>query len=552
MTEQSPDRTLWQYFSRHHGHSADRNDCYDGAVNFDGEVFTVARLALAEGLGLTIAHAGNGAEREAGIPITVEQRGPVPELHGGELVLTSGLHLGEDWAAWEEFLSGVTGAGASALIIGLGAGAVFETLPAQVLQLAEGHDLPLLVAEFADFGRIAHSITALHSHALREALRRPLDLQMEITAIVARGGSFGDLLDGWQQRTAEPVAVFDRLGRALGRSSAFPSGLLGSLGERLASHEAPRLGEQFRLSSTTLESLAEAGAAAAQQPLEISPFAGNDTVRGYCARIPTGRPTAELAAPALRSLLALEFERLWFLDEPARRKRADGFARLLTLTEEGSARAFLRSFGIDSGALRGVAIEARNETHAEVLVDDLALVLAAPFIRHRHRIVECLATVEPRQALADYGLDVPTGIGTPGAPERSARSIRQAALALETSRRVGAPIEYVDGASHEFLIRAAPSEYLELFSAAALAPIEHSRGGESLLLTLHTWLLERRSIEATAERMGVHRHTVRNRIQRIAQLTGHDLDGIDAQTEMWLALKARGFRDDANGYPPRP
>ena len=38
-------------------------------------------------------------------------------------------------------------------------------------------------------------------------------------------------------------------------------------------------------------------------------------------------------------------------------------------------------------------------------------------------------------------------------------------------------------------------------------------------------------------------------MQRIAQLTGHDLDGIDAQTELWLALKARGFRDRRIVHP---
>lgn len=512
---------------------------------FDGETFTLAKLAMTEGLGLAVAYGGAGIERQSGIPLSVERRGPIPELYGGELVLTSGLHLGEDWAAWEDFFSEVVDAGASGLIIGLGADAAFPILPAQVLRLATEHDLPLLFTDFADFGRIAHSIAALHAKAQREALRRPLDVQMELTAIVARGGSFRDLLQGWQQRTEEPVAVFDRLGRVLARSSAFPLSLLDRLGERLTGHVTPRLGEHFRLSVASLEALTDEESTDAQQPVEVSPFAGNDTIRGYCARVTTGREAAELAAPALHSLLALEFERLWFLDEPTRRKRADRFARLVTLTETGGARAFLRGLGIDSGALRGVAIEARNETHAEVLVDDLAMVLATPFIRYRHRVVECLATVDPRQALSDYGLDVPTGIGTSGAPEHSARSIRQATMALETSRRVGAPIEYVDGASHEFLIRVAPSDYLELFSAAALAPIEHSRGGESLLRTLHTWFLERRSIEATAERMGVHRHTVRNRMQRIAQLTGHDLDGIDAQTELWLALKARGFRDTA-------
>jgi purine catabolism regulator len=518
----------------------------------DRGTFTVAKLAMTKELGLRMAHGGTGVERAVGIPLAIERQGPIPDLHSGELVFTSGRHLGEDWTAWKVLLSEAKAAGATGLIVGLGSGAAFETLPAELLRLSSEIDLPLLTADYAEIGRIAHAVTGLHSESQRDAYRRPLELQMEITAIVARGGSFGDLLAGWQQRTQEPVAVFDRLGRVMARSSAFPSSLLVPLGKRLASHEAPRLGEHFNLSATTLEAEPDIASAPAGQTVEIDPFAGNDTVRGYCVRIPTGQETAELAAPALRSLLALEFERLWFLDETARRKRAERFARLLTLTEPGSARTFLRSLGIEGGPLRGVAIEARNETHAEVLIDDLAVVLAAPFIRHRHRTVECLATVDPRQALADYGLDVPTGIGTLGAPEHSARSIRQATLALETSRRAGTPIEYVDGASHEFLINAAPSDYLEAFSSAALAPIENSRGGEALLRTLHTWLLERRSIEATAERMGVHRHTVRNRMQRIVQITGHDLDGIDAQTELWLAFKARGFRDGTDTSPGSP
>lgn len=340
-------------------------------------------------------------------------------------MLTSGLHIGEDWTAWKSFLLAATGAGASGLIIGLGTEAAFESLPEQVQTLASEHDLPLLTGDIADFGRIAHTITVLHSEGQRESFRRPLDLQMEITAIVARGGSFGDLLAGWQQRTEEPVAAYDRLGQVMARSSSFPANLLAPLGKRLAGQEAPRLGEQLRLNATELAPDPDGTSASPPEgTVEISPpFAGNDTVRGFCVRITTGHETAELAAPALRSLLALEFERVWFLDESARRKRAERFARLLTLTEPGSARTFLRSIGIDSGPLwGGVSIEARNETHAEVLVDDLAVVLAAPFVRHRHRIVECLATVDPpRQALADYGLRVPpTGIGTRGAPEHSA------------------------------------------------------------------------------------------------------------------------------------
>lgn len=365
-----------------------------------------------------------------------------------------------------------------------------------------------------------------------QALVRSLELQVDLTAIVARGGGVDRLLRGWQQQTGEPIAAFHRLGRPVGRSDAFPPDLLDAVALRLGTPEAPRLGEVLRLP---------------EHPLEVAPFAGSDVVRGFFARIPSGAEAAELAVPTMRSLLALEYERYWYLDEPERRLRTTRLNRVLGLNDELAARALLRGIGVDFTELRGVAIEARSATHAEVLVDDLVAVLGTPLIRHRERLVECLVGADPRRALAEYGLEAPLGIGVAVAPWHAAQSMQQAGLALQTSRRLGAPIEYVDGASHEFLIRAAPSDYLESFADATLAPIESARGGTALLLTLHTWLVERRSVDATADALNVHRHTVRNRLQRIAQLTGHDIEAIDAQTELWLALKARGFRDRHRG-----
>ena len=367
-----------------------------------------------------------------------------------------------------------------------------------------------------------------------QALVRSLELQIDLTAIVARGGGIERLLRGWQQQTGEPVAAFHRLGQPVGRSDAFPPDLLDEVAARLKTSEMPRLGEVLRLP---------------EHPLEVVPFAGNDVLRGFFARIPSEAEAeaARLAVPTMRSLLALEYERYWYLDEPERRLRTTRMNRVLTLGDELAARALFRSIGVDFAELRGVAIEARSATHAEVLVDDLVAVLGTPFIRHRDRLVECLVGADPRRALREYGLEVPLGVGVAVAPWHAARSMQQAGVALETSRRLGTPIEYVDGASHEFLIRAAPADYLESFADATLAPIESARGGAALLLTLHTWLVERRSVDATADRLNVHRHTVRNRLQRIAQLTGHDIEAIDAQTELWLALKARGFRDHQLG-----
>ncbi|WP_309064898.1 PucR family transcriptional regulator [Microbacterium sp.] len=365
--------------------------------------------------------------------------------------------------------------------------------------------------------------------------QRALALQVDLTAILARGKGVDRLLRGWHRQTGEPVAVFDRLGRPLARAE-FPAGDLGRVKDAL-DDRAPRLGEVLRLPAGTVQP---------EGAVELTPFAGNATVRGYLARLSTGDATAELAAPALRSLLALEYERHWLMDEPERRRRDRQLGRLLGLTEEGGAKALLRSLGIDALALRGLVIEARDETHAEVLVDDLAALFSAQLVRHRGRVVECLVAVDPVKTLVEYGLTVPIGVGTSLAPHHASRSMRQARLALEASRRVGGAIEYRDGGAHDFLLQVASPEYREAFADATLGVLERARGGDALLATLHVWLIEHRSIEATADRMKVHRHTVRNRIQRAAQLTGHDLDSIDTQTELWLALKARGLEQPEN------
>ena len=42
-----------------------------------------------------------------------------------------------------------------------------------------------------------------------------------------------------------------------------------------------------------------------------------------------------------------------------------------------------------------------------------------------------------------------------------------------------------------------------------------------------------------ADRLGVHRHTMRHRLRRIEAATGRDLTSARDRLELWLALKAR-------------
>ncbi|MEV5006254.1 MULTISPECIES: PucR family transcriptional regulator ligand-binding domain-containing protein [unclassified Streptomyces] len=501
-------------------------------MNHTAHLLTVAAVAGLEGLHLAVEHAGSRMDAVIAAPHAAELPLPGTWLQGGEIVMTSGALLGTEPEAWAGYIGELAQLGAAGLILGIGPRAPLREVPGFLVDLAREHDLPLLSAPATTtFPHITKSIIARQVEAERVTVQDSFALQVRLTRIVARGGTVDALLQEWQRSTGEHAGVFDRVGRLLGKNPGLPAAAAEAIATRVRANP-PALGR--------CESVVVDGAPAT---MAVSPFAGETTVRGYLARCDGGLSMADLAVPTLLSLLALEFERRWFLDEPERRRRAQRLARLLTLDDDTRARAFLRGLGISASTLWGVVVEATSQTHAEVLLDDLAVVLGTPLLRVHEGLVEGLATQDPERLLQEYGVDAPVGVGTAVSPAGAARTLRQARAALETSKRIGSLVGFVDGAAHEFLLRVADNEYLTAFADAVLAPIDATANGDVLLETLHTWLAENRSVEACALRLGVHRHTIRNRVHRLTQITGRSLDNVDAQTEFWLALKARGFRD---------
>ncbi|MGH3704530.1 MAG: helix-turn-helix domain-containing protein, partial [Agromyces sp.] len=75
---------------------------------------------------------------------------------------------------------------------------------------------------------------------------------------------------------------------------------------------------------------------------------------------------------------------------------------------------------------------------------------------------------------------------------------------------------------------------------ATLAPLtEHdAENGTTLLTTTRTWLEHGGQFDATAQALGVHRHTVRSRIALAERLLGRDLSGFHARADLWAALLA--------------
>lgn len=119
-----------------------------------------------------------------------------------------------------------------------------------------------------------------------------------------------------------------------------------------------------------------------------------------------------------------------------------------------------------------------------------------------------------------------------------------AASAAETAARLAALRSAVQAA----LVASEPSpavaaEPLDPADPVALVQplLEHDAAtGDDLVSTLSTWLRCDAVAEAAALRLGIHRHTVRARLRRAAELLDRDLDAFPARAEVWAALQAAG------------
>ncbi|MFL0712269.1 MAG: PucR family transcriptional regulator ligand-binding domain-containing protein [Microcella pacifica] len=80
---------------------------------------------------------------------------------------------------------------------------------------------------------------------------------------------------------------------------------------------------------------------------------------------------------------------------------------------------------------------------------------------------------------------------------------------------------------------------------SVLAPLRShdARTGENLVETLTVWLSEDAVGEVAALRLGIHRHTMRSRLRRAANLLDRDLAAFPVRAELWEALRAREAPD---------
>ncbi len=205
----------------------------------------------------------------------------------------------------------------------------------------------------------------------------------------------------------------------------------------------------------------------------------------------------------------------------------------------------IAAFGLDPRAQLRRAPRGRSRTGRRGRSrTTIARELGSRSVRHlsasrRDRAAFLVATDREDDALAlarelvEAAPGIRVGVGRPSSGTGLGRSLLEARAALDAV--TGSVASYHDLGSLELLL-SLPSAALEAFVARVLGPA-----------AANTWLLE--SLAAlldsgcrwseAADRLGVHRHTLRYRMEQLRKQTGRHPDDPEQRMELWLAVKAK-------------
>ncbi|MEU9504400.1 PucR family transcriptional regulator [Streptomyces sp. NPDC048196] len=488
-------------------------------------------------------------------------------LKGGELLLTTGLGLGTRPSEQRAFIRKLADREIAALVVELGSR--FESLPPALVDAARDCGLPLI-----QLHREVPYVTvteAIHTEIINShyaLLRRADQILRRCTDVLLRGGGAPEVLRLLAVFTGNPLCLEAPDGSPL--YAAGPDG-----GDEDGSADADPL--------LAWEGLRDSGVR-----IDV-PGGGHgpDAVRARLVLLPVNAPVApvhRIAAERAADLLAVVMLQSRQEEVLAARGRGDFLADLA----EGrisavEAPAQARLLGFRPGPEPVLPVVMRLPAGlptpnswallAQTLREELAA-LGAPVllgvrpVEGRVPMLVALRAGQPREALADRvaealragvvraGLDRPTThrpvvvVGAAGDWAAAGPGLRHAAEAAAAAQ--GLPeqpwydarrldIELLLWRMREQGEQGVLSDFVERAIGPLLA---HDRGArQPLLPTLEAYLASAGRKAETARDLNVNRQTLYDRLARIAQLLGTDLDDPQTVLGLRLALRARRHTD---------
>ncbi|WP_030904395.1 PucR family transcriptional regulator ligand-binding domain-containing protein [Streptosporangium amethystogenes] len=477
-------------------------------------------------LGLGVLAGGDSLDRPVRWVAVSELEDPTPFLEGGELVLTTGMRLDAGNAAsYVERLVGREVAG-----LGFGVGLGHETIPAELVEAATRAGLPLLeVPRDIPFVAIGKAVSELLAAEQYDELSRAFAAQGRLTRAALRPEG--------------PRAVIDRLARELGGWAILldEAGAVRHAAGRGSAGAAEDLGPELeRLRKITNRGApASAAFSSPREHVIVQPF-GARRVRGFLA-VGLGRPFTPVAHTVVNAAgslltLAVEHGREYLAAE---RRIRSAVLRLLLAGQVDAGCETLERLGerLPTGPLVAIACAGEREAVLETAGDEFAAADGdAAGDADGDRVVLLVPDSRADAVAAALGEHGPVGVGDPAGLDDLRTGLDQAYQALAAARRGAVPVMRFADLAGRGLLCLLDSDAAAAFSSALLAPLRRYGSRADLLESLRAYLDCNGHWDAAAQRLGVHRHTLRYRMRRVAELVGRDLDDPAARAELWVAL----------------
>lgn len=459
---------------------------------------------------------------------TSELPDPSPFLGQGEVLLTTGLETVGWVREWEPYVARIAGVGV--LAIGLAIDLTYAAAPQALIDACRVHDVGLFeVPRATTFVAITRQVARLLQAEDDSSTRAALGQQRELTQAALRED--------------EPELLIEAVAR-VGQAAALvdPDGvvLVGPAGERpdllVPEVIAAALDRIRDRGLRAAAGMSVPGGEVMLHPLGVRGRPERYLVTAFEQRVTEDQRSSVVTAVAL---LSTSEERRRSRREAERQVRART-VELLLIGDVRTASVLLAAAG--GGRRRvpqRVAVLRARGTAAQI---DAALaqvesnVLAGVVGTEPGELV-LLGRPSRAEALAEElgarGLRV--GVGDVVAIADAARSDRTAGLAIDLTSADRPVVRWAEGVRRGVL-EVLDADRLAAFAETWLAPLD---GEPELIETLRSFLTRHGSQLQVAEDLGIHRNTVRKRLDRIESLLGSSLADPQTRADGWIALQAR-------------
>ncbi len=509
---------------------------------------------------------------------------PTPWLSGGEVLLTTGMQLGDE-TRQREFVNRLADHQLAGLGFGIGFG--YDEVPPAIVEAAierqfpvfeVPYELPFIAVTEAAFTQLVNEQYAV--------LRRALAAQERLERIVLSERGLDALAGALAALIGAAILVFDPRGELLVQH-AFRrpvdeetlATVTGQLRERMRRRDARAFmpGPEDGANGLALPVAADGPQRSAGKSLA----AGERIPEAWLVAIKDAGPLTDFDRLTLHqavTIVALELLRARVAGDTERRLAGDVLAAVVRGELSGPELSRrLEPFGL-AEQVATIVVERPSNGRGSAAPTELGLVRAlrddaAPGLVASTGGLTCalvpgmdedelfaLAERVAGRLGSELGAAVQVGVGRPVPGGDARRSFHEARCAVEalslgvkddehganrsgngsrpSKSRVGT---YRDLGSFQLLLSLQDDEALRLFCDSILGPIEASEGpyGGELMRSLEAFIEENGQWERAARRLYCHRHTLRYRIRRVEELTGRNLGSARDRIEFWLALRGR-------------